>query len=246
VDSWPILAAIAGLFVLAGFVKGVIGMGLPTVAIGLLVLILPPAQAAALIVIPSLMTNAWQAVAGRALMPLIARLWPLLAGSCIGTIAGEAWLPESLKGNGAIYLGFALMLYAALGLFNLQIGVPERGEKAWGFAAGLLNGVTTILTGVFFISIPYIQGLRLKRDAFVQALGLSFTVSTVALAAALSYGGHVGASLIAPSLAGVAGSVVGMIAGQFVRERISPRTFRICFLLALLALGAHLAVRGLL
>jgi uncharacterized membrane protein YfcA len=246
VDSWPILAAIAAVFVAAGFVKGVVGMGLPTVAIGLLVLVLPPAKAAALLVIPSLMTNAWQAVAGRALVPLLIRLWPLLAGSCVGTIAGEIWLPESLKGNGATYLGFALVLYAALGLLNLQIDVPQRGERAWGLLAGLLNGVTTILTGVFFLSVPYIQGLHLKRDAFVQALGLSFTVSTVALGAALSYGGHIGAAVIGPSLLAVAGSVAGMLAGQAVRARISPRVFRLCFLLALLALGAHLALRGLL
>ena len=58
------LAIIAGAFLLAGAVKGVIGMGLPTVAMGLLGLVMPPVQAAALLVVPSLATNVWQMLAG--------------------------------------------------------------------------------------------------------------------------------------------------------------------------------------
>ncbi len=52
-------AAAAAVFVLAGLVKGVVGLGLPTVAMGLLALRMPAAQAAALLVVPSLVTNVW-------------------------------------------------------------------------------------------------------------------------------------------------------------------------------------------
>ncbi|HEY0438739.1 MAG TPA: sulfite exporter TauE/SafE family protein, partial [Xanthobacteraceae bacterium] len=58
--DWFQIAAVAAAFVLAGLVKGVIGMGLPTVAMGLLGLAMPPAQAAALLLIPSFVTNVWQ------------------------------------------------------------------------------------------------------------------------------------------------------------------------------------------
>ena len=67
-------------FLIAGFVKGVIGLGLPTVAIGLLGLVMPPAEAAALLVVPSLVTNVWQLAAGPSLMTLLRRLWPMLLG----------------------------------------------------------------------------------------------------------------------------------------------------------------------
>ena len=63
-DSYAMLAATAGAFLLAGFVKGVIGLGLPTVAIGLLGLMMTPAQAAAIMVAPALITNVWQAAIG--------------------------------------------------------------------------------------------------------------------------------------------------------------------------------------
>jgi hypothetical protein len=68
-----VLAAITAIFVLAGFVKGVIGLGLPTVAMGLLALVMTPAQAAALLVVPSFLTNVWQAM-GPELTPLVRRL----------------------------------------------------------------------------------------------------------------------------------------------------------------------------
>ncbi|MFZ0847366.1 MAG: sulfite exporter TauE/SafE family protein, partial [Pseudolabrys sp.] len=69
------LGATAGAYLLAGFTKGVIGLGLPTVAIGLLGLMMTPAQAAAILVLPSLVTNIWQFTAGGGLLALVRRLW---------------------------------------------------------------------------------------------------------------------------------------------------------------------------
>ncbi|HYT47888.1 MAG TPA: sulfite exporter TauE/SafE family protein, partial [Burkholderiales bacterium] len=69
-DSWFIVAAVTGTFLLAGFVKGVIGLGLPTLAMGLLGIAMPPAQAASLLVMPSLITNFWQLAAGPSLLAL--------------------------------------------------------------------------------------------------------------------------------------------------------------------------------
>jgi uncharacterized membrane protein YfcA len=43
-------------FLLAGFVKGVIGLGLPTVSMGLLSLVMAPAKAASLLIVPSFVT----------------------------------------------------------------------------------------------------------------------------------------------------------------------------------------------
>src|SRR5450759_881164 len=88
------LATTAGAFLLAGLVKGVIGLGLPTVAIGLLGLLMTPAQAAAILVVPSLVTNIWQFVAGGELLALVRRMWPMLAGIALGTWIGAVLLPS--------------------------------------------------------------------------------------------------------------------------------------------------------
>ncbi len=246
-DSWSMAAEIAGAFLLAGFVKGLIGLGLPTVAIGLLVLAMSPAQAAAIIVVPSLVTNVWQAAAGGALLPLVRRLWPLLAGICVGTVAGVLLLPGAMSNEAILWLGIALVAYAMLGLFRVQFSVPKQGEVWLGALVGLATGVITVATGVFSLpAVPFIQALHLDRNRLVQALGLSFTVSTITLAAALSHAGGIGWSLAVPALIALACSIVGMLLGQVVRGKVAPETFRLAFLFGLLALGLHLAVRGLL
>ena len=78
-DSNTLLVATAGIFLLAGLVKGTIGLGLPTVSVGLLGLLMPPAQAAAILIVPSLVTNVWQALVGGSFWELVRRLWPVLA-----------------------------------------------------------------------------------------------------------------------------------------------------------------------
>lgn len=241
------LTAIAGAYLLAGFVKGVIGLGLPTVAIGLLGLVISPAQAAAILIIPSLVTNVWQMLAGGHLIVLARRLWPMLVGTCIGTWIGAVLLPDSGGGQATVWLGVALVIYAALGLLRVHFSVPPRAEVWLGLVIGVATGAVTVATGVFALpGVPYLQALRMERDRLVQALGLSFTVSTVTLAMALSHAGEMTMSLLWPSLAGLAFAVVGMGLGQLVRGLIKPETFRLFFFLGLLALGAHLALRGLL
>ena len=84
-----------------------------------------------------------------------------------------------------------------------------------------------------------------KQQDLVQALGISFTVSTLALAATLAQGGALSLSIAGASLLGLAAALVGMAIGQQVRSRVREETFRFCFFLGLLLLGGHLALRPL-
>ena len=246
-DAGSTLAAIAGAFLLAGFVKGVIGLGLPTVSIGLLGLLMTPAQAAAILVVPSLVTNIWQAVVGGGLLALVRRLWPLLAGICIGTALGVIVLPHDDNGRATLWLGLALVVYAALGLVKVEFSVPRHAETWLGLLMGAATGAITVATGIFVMpGTPYIQSMEFDRDRLVQALGLSFTVSTFTLAAALAHTGHVQTSLAWPSIVALVAALVGMALGQLTRGKIKAETFRLCFFIGLMLLGLHLALRGFL
>ncbi len=246
-DAASTLAAIAGAFLLAGFVKGVIGLGLPTVSIGLLGLLMTPAQAAAVLVVPSLVTNIWQAAVGGGLLALARRLWPLLAGICIGTTLGVVVLPHDDNGRATVWLGLALAVYAALGLVKVEFFVPRHAETWLGLLMGAATGAITVATGIFVMpGTPYIQSMEFDRDKLVQALGLSFTVSTMTLAAALAYRGQVQTSLAWPSIVALAAALARMGLGQLTRGKIKAETFRLCFFVGLMLLGLHLALRGLL
>jgi uncharacterized membrane protein YfcA len=240
------LTAVAGAYLLAGFVKGVIGMGLPTVAIGLLGLMVTPAQAAAIMVLPSFATNVWQGLAGGGLRALLRRLWPMFIGIGIGIVIGALVLPKGEGAQATVWLGLALVAYAALGLFKVHIVVPPRAEGWIGLAVGVATGVISVATGVFAMPmVPFIQALRFERDRLVQALGLSFTISTVALALALYHGGELNVSVAWPAVLALLAALAGMPLGQFLRGRIAPDTFRLWFFIALLVLGTRLALRSL-
>jgi uncharacterized membrane protein YfcA len=246
-DTHPAqLVLITFVFLLAGVVKGVVGLGLPTVAVGLLGIVMAPREAAALLVVPSLVTNVWQLAAGPAFMPLLRRLWPMLAGIVVGTLAGGALLPGSQGHAAAAALGGALVLYAGAGLASFTLQVPPAAERVAGPLAGILTGIVSAATGVFVIpAVPYLQGLRLERDALIQALGLAFTMSTVALAASLFLAGEYGAGAAGQSFWALLPAMVGMWGGQWIRARIRPALFRRCFFIGVLLLGLHLMLRPL-
>lgn len=241
-----ILTFVLAVFVLAGFTKGVIGLGLPTISMGLLAVVLSPVEAAALLILPSLVTNVWQMLDGPHLRSLLRRLWPLNLGVCLGTWAGAAFLSGVGGPYGAPALGIALMAYGLSGLAALKLTMPAGAAGWMGPLAGASTGAITAATGVFVIpAVPYLQAIGLAKDELVQALGLSFTVSTLALAVTLTGSAGLSLELAWPSVAGVAVALVGMRLGQAVRARLSPATFRLWFFSGLLALGAYLAARGL-
>jgi uncharacterized membrane protein YfcA len=239
-----ILPFIFVVFLLAGTVKGVVGLGLPTVAVGLLGLVMAPREAAALLLIPSFVTNVWQLAAGPAAGTLLRRLGPMLLAIAVGTLAGSLFLPPGGSHDADAALGGALMLYAASGLASFQIEVAKRHEAWAGPLVGVATGAITAATGVFTIpAVPYLGGLKLERDALVQALGLAFTASTCALAASLLLAGEFHARDAGMSLLALAPALGGMWLGQRLRQRIRPALFKRCFFLGLLALGLHLVLQ---
>jgi uncharacterized protein len=242
-----ILMAVAGVYLLAGFVKGMIGFGLPTVAIGLLGLMMMPAQVAAIVVIPSLVTNIWQSVAGPGFGRLLRRLWSMLAGICLSVWVSAGLLTGVHSGLARTALGGALVVYALLGLCKVRFFVPPKAEAWVTPLVGLATGLVVGATGIFTLpAVPYLQSLRLDQDDLVQALGLSFTVSTLALAGVLIHSGAVHVSDASLSLLALVVALIGMRLGQTVRHRAKPEIFRFCLFLGLLVLGTYLALRGVL
>jgi uncharacterized protein len=245
IQPFPIIVA-SLTFLLAGFVKGVIGLGLPTVSMGLLSLVMAPAKAASLLIVPSFVTNVWQLAAGPSFRRLAHRLWPMLAGVVLGTLAGTGLLTGSHAGQAAVALGVLLILYAVLGLISVRFSVAPSIEWWLGPVIGGLTGLVTAATGVFVIpAVPYLGALGLDKDDLIQALGLSFTVSTIALALALAAGGAFALGDAGASTAALAPALLGMAAGGALRGPFSERTFRRVFFGGLLVLGAHLASRAL-
>jgi uncharacterized membrane protein YfcA len=238
------LVFIGAIFVLAGLAKGAIGLGLPTISMGLMAVAMPPVHAAAILILPSLVTNLWQMFAGPKLGEVVRRLWPMMLAICLGTWAGLGLMTGATGRFGTGLLGIALVLDAITSLAAPQMRVPERWEPVLAPLVGLATGLTTAATGVFVIpAVPHLQAIGLEKESFVQALGLSFTVSTLALAVNIGLEGGLQLATATETAVALAMAGVGMWAGQAIRLRMSPAAFRTWFFAGLFLLGIYLIAR---
>jgi len=242
----PLLILIAAAFLLAGFVKGTIGLGLPAVSMGLLAVTMPPSRAIAIVIVPAVVTNVWQTFVGPYLRDIIRRLWPLMAGTVVGIWLNAGMLSGPYARYGSVLLGVLLVIYAIVGLGQFGFKVPPRHEKWIGGIVGILTGMVSAATGVQVIpSMPYMQAIGMEKDELVQALGVFFTVATMALAFNLTSAGLLTASTALPGAVAMAGAFLGMFIGQAVRSRMQPEAFRRWFLIAMILLGIYLVASAI-
>jgi uncharacterized protein len=238
------LAIVAAVFVLAGGVKGVIGLGLPTVAMGLLGALMTPNHAAAILVVPALLTNVWQMWDGPALKALFRRLWPMLACALLGTLPAAGILTKANVRVTTALLGAVLVVYALIGLVGVHFKVSRRAEPWLGPFVGLITGLINGATGIFVVpGVPYTQALNLDKDELVQALAISAFVSTVALALGLGLNNGLGGAIAVPAIIALVSAFIGMAIGKALRSRLSGTAFRRWVFIGLLALGASMVVR---
>jgi uncharacterized membrane protein YfcA len=213
---------------------------------GLLGLVMPPVEAAALLVVPSLVTNVWQLVAGPSFIALLRRFATLMVGVCLGTAVGIGLLTGGTAVFATVALGAVLAAYGAIGFISARFTVSPRSERWLSPLIGLVTGFLTGATGVFVIpAVPYFNSLGLEKEELIQTLGLSFTVSTLALALGLMASGQFQASVASSSLLALLPALGGMFLGQGVRNRLKPEVFRRWFFVGLLILGMYMVVRAL-
>lgn len=232
-------------FLIAGGVKGVVGLGLPTVAVALLTATFGIEAALPLLVIPSFVTNVWQGMSGGHAWALVRRF-----ASALAIIPAAAWagyhyvLIEAPQAMERV-LGAALVVYAALGLRAVRFSVPVRAEPALTPAVGLVNGLVTGMTGTFVVPIVmYLEALGLARGQLVQMMGIAFSVSTAALAAVLIAHGAYRPDAGLVSAAAVLPALAGMALGAKLRVRLTPAAFRRWLFAALGLVGLKLVLAG--
>jgi len=233
---------ILGVFAAAGTVKGITGMGLPTVAVSLLGLWMAPGPASALLVMPGMATNVAQC-RGPHLKSLLRRFWPLWCA----LVAATVWMPHmpSAWPLGAhSILGGVLLAYGLWGLWRPQLPDLSRHASWLGPSIGALSGVVTALTAVTTLPlVPYLQSLKLDKDDMVQALGVSFGAAMLALALRLHAGGQ--AVLFTPQAwVALLAAFAGQQVGNRLRARISVATFQRGLMLTFVCMGAANLLRG--
>ena len=245
--SFENLIIITVTFILAGSVKGIIGLGLPSVSLALLTATLGLKDAMAIMLIPTFFTNILQSLVGGHFKFIAKKLATLIIAAFIGTWFAAGILAKSEAALLSGLLGLSICSYAGVSLFTPQIPPPGKHETWLSPIVGAFSGFLTGLTGSFIMpGVIYLQAVGLPRDVLIQAMGVVFTMATLGLAVAL--GGHelLPKETMMVSAAALVPAFGGMWLGQRIRKRIPEPQFRRVFFIGLLLLGIYIIVRALL
>lgn len=240
-----ILATVFLTFLVAGFVKGLTGMGLPAIGVGLLTALIGLKPAMALVLVPAFATNVWQAFSGGGAAASARALWRFLVPATLFVFAGAALLSAVPVRALSFLLGILLAVYAVAGLSGYRLRLSKRQDRILAPVLGALNGLFSGMTGALSVpGVMYLQGRGLERNELIQAMGILFSLSSAALALALGRlglltweTGLISAAMLIPSL-------VGMALGQKVRHGMADAPFRRLFFLSLAALGGWIALKA--
>jgi len=243
-DATTIL--ILATFLIAGTVKGVIGLGLPTVSLALLTVAIDLPTAMALLLVPSFVTNLWQALAGGNTRLILQRLWPFLLLATVTIWIGAGALTRVNLSFLSALLGALLMAYAGANLGGLRLTISPRQELWAGPLVGIVNGVLTGMTGSFVVpGVMFLQAIGLAREVLIQAMGMLFSLSTLALAIALQRNDLLTAEHGVLSITALLPAILGMVFGRWIRRKISEQLFRKLFFISLLVLGTYIILNAL-
>jgi len=244
--DFALLALIAFAFLAAGTIKGVVGMGLPTTAMGLMTLVLDPRSAIALILVPMILTNLWQVIRSGEIDAALRRYAPfavtlmLFVGLTV-TLARNA--PEQLLLG---VLGGALLVFVAVNSSRWPLRLSDRVDRPAQVVAGVLAGVMGGLTSVWAPPMAvYLAARQVGKDEFVRASGLLIFLGSLPLGWGYLQQGHLDGRLMAMSLLALVPTFAGFSLGERLRGRLSETAFRRFLLLVFTAMALNLLRRAL-
>jgi uncharacterized membrane protein YfcA len=244
---WPpeTMLLVGGAFLLAGLVKGTLGLGLPVVVIAILAPTIGLQSAIGLILLPSIALNIWQSVVGGNLIELIRRLWPMMLLSMVGVWFGAQILAATDPHLMLTVLALVLITYSVGSLMRAQIRPPGRFEVVLTPIMGFFGGLMFGMVGNFMVpGVLYLQALNLGRDRLVQALGMSFIALSVTMLISMSRFELVDRATLIVSAAAMAPGMLGMMIGQGLRRYLNEGQFRRLFFSGLLIAGIYMMIKA--
>lgn len=244
-SAWLVAGCALGLLG-GGLVKGAIGIGLPLVAAPALATLLGVKPAIAVLSLPVLVANVWQAWHGGRHVQVLRRFWPLIVAMAAGVFASTRLLATLDAQALFLLLGVVVIAYPLTVLMRFELSVAAQNER-WtslcaGFLAGLLSGIS------YFFGPPlaiYFSALRLEKDLFVAAIALIGLIAAGLTAAMLATHALLDRSMLQLSALAVVPTLAGTFVGTWIRGRIDEARFRKLVALALLVIGANLVRKAL-
>lgn len=246
VSALPAMLVCAAALFVGGLVKGVLSLGLPIVALPLMMLVVDVPVAVGMLIVPVLLSNVIQAAQGEGTIALSKRFAPLLVALGVGTLIGTALFAALERNTLLLTIGPISILFASASLLQPHLKITPPAERWLALPVGLISGIVGGMSTLFgpLLSI-YVVGLHLPRDTFVKVLGMLYVLAAAVMLIGAIAQRTVGPLVLALSLAGMLPVYGGMLIGQRIRNRLDQKLFRILVLAVIWITGANMIRTGL-
>lgn len=240
-----LILLMAAIFLIAGTVKGVLGIGLPLIGVPLLSFLVPVPSAIALLAIPILLSNIWQLFQGEGLADSLKRFWPLLLALSLGILFGARLLVDLDPTVIDPALGGMLILISLANLIAWRPQISPRLERYLSPAIGLAGGLCGGLTSFFGPPVVlYMVSLRLPKERFISAIAAAYLAGVIPLNASLAYYEILTGEEALVSLCALLPMFAGMALGKQLRQKLPQEIFRKTLLIVLMIIGLMLIRRA--
>lgn len=230
-----------------GIVKGVTAIGLPIVTMVIVINFVSPQTALALITVPLLITNIWQAMRAGDLMYSVRRFWPLII-MFLGCLYIGTLIAASVGSNTLFLLiGISVIIFTGSQLFKpSQKPLGPIAQRFLGPVAGALGGV---LGGISTIWGPpmmmYLFMLHMTKDQWAQSVATIWLIGAIPLTLFYWQNGVLNPGNIWLSIGACVPGMIGILIGERIRGYVNEEIFRKVLLVVLLIVGLNLIRRAL-
>ncbi len=238
---------VAVCLAIGGVLKGATGAGAPILAVPALAAMFDVRFAIAVMVMPNILTNAWQAWRFHENLPAKRFVIRFVAGGMAGVCAGT-WLLAMVPAEKlSILVALAVLGYVVIRLakphWKIEMGRAEALALPAGIAGGFLQGASGLSAP---ISLTFLNAMRLDRSAFIATISLFFTtfgaVQVIALTASHLFSG----TDFLYSMLAMLPIWAAMPLGANLARRMPPVIFDRFILVLLIALALKLMLGALL
>lgn len=244
--NWIDYTFILIAFVAAAGIKGLTGVGFSTSCLSIMALRLDLKVAIPLVIFPSIVSNLAVMIQAGRFRYAVKRFWPFYIASVPGLLLGLSTLLAIDVNLAKVALGLILITYTIWALSNASFALSKKWERNLKLPAGFLTGFINGLTGSQVMpSLPYLLALNIGKNDFVQAINISFTLSSFIMLIGMHYSGHLSAATSIVATLGIVPVLITLyLAGQ-LQKRLSGTSHRRLVLIFLLLTGLILIVKAM-
>ncbi len=236
-----LLPIAAGVFLLAGIIKGLVGVGLPTAVISMLSQFTDPRIAIAMLLLPALVSNIFQAHKNKMILKSIKLFWPFLGIMIIGILIFSQYAADFSADTLTIFVGIMIMVFVIVNLFVKPIAIPERFDLAFQIVLGAIAGIIGGLTSLWAPAVVvYLMSKHMPKNEFVGAMGILLLGGSLPLLAGYWQAGLTTPTLLLYSALMVIPTLLGVALGEKGRHFLNGQQFRIVLLGVFFILGINL------